>query len=238
MDRWKIWWGAFRFHYASASFPARDFGWNDCLTADRQFHPGYFLLVMLGLILNHLALNMTDDYYDFQHLVNIFATRGEILTPGAVERFPQVSSDPKHMRQVFIAFYLIAIAIGLFLGVTRGPLVLLALHTVVSVPSFTRLPLLNSVIEELGKLLISLFWPRNWPWSVLRSNSEDLLGRTLDELRFGIMLFSMITINEIPDYLEDREAGKLNLVARFGREAGSGYSRRILALLTVRYWSG
>jgi 1,4-dihydroxy-2-naphthoate octaprenyltransferase len=34
------------------------------------------------------------------------------------------------------------------------------------------------------------------------------------------MLFSMITINEIPDYLEDRKAGKLNLVARFGRETG------------------
>jgi 1,4-dihydroxy-2-naphthoate octaprenyltransferase len=34
------------------------------------------------------------------------------------------------------------------------------------------------------------------------------------------MLFSMITINEIPDYLEDRRAGKLNLVARFGKEKG------------------
>ena len=39
-------------------------------------------------------------------------------------------------------------------------------------------------------------------------------------LPFGIMLFSMITINEIPDYFEDRKGGKLNLVARFGREAG------------------
>jgi len=34
------------------------------------------------------------------------------------------------------------------------------------------------------------------------------------------MLFSMITINEIPDYFEDRKGGKLNLVARFGRETG------------------
>jgi 1,4-dihydroxy-2-naphthoate octaprenyltransferase len=34
------------------------------------------------------------------------------------------------------------------------------------------------------------------------------------------MLFSMITINEIPDYFEDRKGGKLNLVARFGRESG------------------
>jgi 1,4-dihydroxy-2-naphthoate octaprenyltransferase len=39
-------------------------------------------------------------------------------------------------------------------------------------------------------------------------------------LPFGIMLFSMITINEIPDYFEDRKGGKLNLVARFGREIG------------------
>jgi len=34
------------------------------------------------------------------------------------------------------------------------------------------------------------------------------------------MLFSMITINEIPDYFEDRKGGKLNLVARFGRKTG------------------
>jgi 1,4-dihydroxy-2-naphthoate octaprenyltransferase len=34
------------------------------------------------------------------------------------------------------------------------------------------------------------------------------------------MLFAMITINEIPDYFEDRRGGKLNLVARFGRKTG------------------
>ena len=45
-------------------------------TTDGQFHPGLFLLVMLGLILNHMALNMTDDYYDFRHLVDVFATEG------------------------------------------------------------------------------------------------------------------------------------------------------------------
>ena len=39
-------------------------------------------------------------------------------------------------------------------------------------------------------------------------------------LPFGIMLFSMITINEIPDYFEDRKGGKLNLVVRLGRERG------------------
>ena len=39
-------------------------------------------------------------------------------------------------------------------------------------------------------------------------------------LPLGIMLFSMIIMNEIPDYEEDRLAGKLTLVARYGRRAG------------------
>ena len=34
------------------------------------------------------------------------------------------------------------------------------------------------------------------------------------------MLFSMITINEIPDVEEDRAAGKLTLVARYGKKTG------------------
>jgi len=42
----------------------------------------------------------------------------------------------------------------------------------------------------------------------------------LATLPMGIMLFSMIVINEIPDVLEDRAAGKLTLVARYGKEAG------------------
>jgi 1,4-dihydroxy-2-naphthoate octaprenyltransferase len=40
-------------------------------------------------------------------------------------------------------------------------------------------------------------------------------------LPMGIMLFSMIVINEIPDYQEDRLAGKLTLVARYGKRIGS-----------------
>lgn len=45
-------------------------------TTERQFHPVYFILVMAGLVLNHMALNMTDDYYDFHHLVDVMAGDG------------------------------------------------------------------------------------------------------------------------------------------------------------------
>jgi 1,4-dihydroxy-2-naphthoate octaprenyltransferase len=59
-------------------------------TIDGKFFPGYFLLVILGLLLNHIALNMTDDYYDFRHLVDVFATDGKILIPVEADSSPQV----------------------------------------------------------------------------------------------------------------------------------------------------
>ncbi|MBP9532618.1 MAG: prenyltransferase, partial [Syntrophaceae bacterium] len=37
----------------------------------------------------------------------------------------------------------------------------------------------------------------------------------------GLLMASMILINEIPDYEADRRAGKWNLVARFGRKTGA-----------------
>jgi 1,4-dihydroxy-2-naphthoate octaprenyltransferase len=42
----------------------------------------------------------------------------------------------------------------------------------------------------------------------------------LATLPLGIMLFSMIVMNEIPDISEDTAAGKLTLVARYGKNAG------------------
>ena len=41
----------------------------------------------------------------------------------------------------------------------------------------------------------------------------------LASLVLGVMMWSEIVINEIPDYEEDKAAGKMNLVAKFGKEA-------------------
>ena len=90
-----------------------------------QFHPGYFLLVMSGLILNHMALNMTDDYYDFRHLVDVFATDGKNPYTGGSGLLSSGLIQPQKMRRVFITFYIIAIGIGVFLGIMRGTFVLL-----------------------------------------------------------------------------------------------------------------
>jgi len=190
-------------------------------TTDGKFLPGYFLLVMFGLILNHMALNMTDDYYDFRHLVDVFATDGKNPYTGGSGLLSSGVIQPQRMRQVFVAFYLIAIGIGVFLGVVRGPLILLLLAIGFFCAYFYTAPPIRFGYRGLGELAQLLcFGPGIGIGAYFVQAQRFSWEAFWGTLPFGIMLFSMITINEIPDYFEDRRGGKLNLVARFGRETG------------------
>jgi len=190
-------------------------------TKDQQFHPGYFLLVMLGLVLNHLALNMTDDYYDFRHLVDVFDAEGKNPYAGGSGTLSAGLIQPEKMRQVFMAFYIIAIAIGFFLGMMRGTFIILLLAFGFFCAFFYTAPPIRFGYRGLGEIAQLLCFGPGIGLGAYYVQAQSLSREAFwGTLPFGIMLFSMITINEIPDYLEDREGGKLNLVARFGREAG------------------
>lgn len=220
-ERLLIWWRAFRFHYASASFMPGILGGMIAWTADQQFHPGYFLLVMLGLILNHLALNMTDDYYDFRHLVDVFATEERNPYAGGSGTLSAGLIQPTEMRNVFMAFYVIAIGIGIFLGMMRGAFIILLLAFGFFCAFFYTAPPIRFGYRGLGEITQLLCFGPGIGLGAYYVQTQRLSWEAFwGTLPFGIMLFSMITINEIPDYREDREGGKLNLVACFGREAG------------------
>ncbi len=220
-SRSEVWWKAFRFHFTSASFMPGILGGMIAWTADGKFHSGYFLLVMLGLILNHMALNMTDDYYDFRHLVDVFATDGKNPYTGGSGLLSSGLIQPQRMRQVFVTFYLIAIGIGVFLGVMRGPFILLLLAVGFFCAYFYTAPPIRFGYRGFGELAQLLcFGPGIGIGAYFVQTQRISWEAFWGTLPFGIMLFAMITINEIPDYFEDRRGGKLNLVARFGRETG------------------
>lgn len=215
------WWKAFRFHYTSASFMPGILGGAIAWTTDRAFHPGYFLLVVLGLLLNHIALNLTDDYYDFRHLVDVFDTKAKNPYTGGSGTLSSGLIEPGAMRRVFTTFYLLAIGIGLYLGFKRGPLVLALLAAGFFCAFFYTAPPIRFGYRGFGEIAQLLcFGPGiglgAYYVQAQRVSSEAFWGT----LPFGIMLFSMITINEIPDYLVDRQGGKMNLVARFGPKVG------------------
>ena len=218
--RWGIWWKAFRFHYASASFMPALLGAMIAWTTDGQFHPGYFLLTMFGLILNHLALNMTDEYFDFRHLIDAF---GDHQNPyaGGSRTLSEGQIQPEKMRRVFTAFYAIAIGIGILLGVIRGPFVIFLLVFGFFCAFFYTAPPIKFGYKGLGEIAQLLCFGPGIGLGAYYVQTQKVSWEAFwGTLPFGIMLFSMITINEIPDYYGDRKGGKLNLVARFGRETG------------------
>ncbi len=221
LGRLEIWWKAFRFHYTSASFMPALLGGMIAWTFNEQFHPGYFLLVMLGLILNHMALNMTDDYYDFRHLVDAFALAGKNPYTGGSGLLSSGLIEPEKMKQVFATFYVVAIAIGVFLGIMRGTFILFLLILGFFCAYFYTAPPIRFGYRGLGEIAQLLCFGPGIGLGAYYVQTQKVSWEAFwGTLPFGIMLFSMITINEIPDYLEDRQGGKLNLVARFGKKAG------------------
>jgi 1,4-dihydroxy-2-naphthoate octaprenyltransferase len=235
MNRLEVWWKAFRFHYTSASFMPGILGGMIAWTTDGKFLPGYFLLVMLGLLLNHMALNMTDDYYDFRHLVDVFATDGKNPYTGGSGLLSSGLIQPRRMRQVFTTFYIIAIGIGVFLGAMRGPFILFLLSIGFFCAYFYTAPPIRFGYRGLGELTQLLCFGPGIGIGAYFVQAQRISWEAFwGTLPFGIMLFSMITINEIPDFFEDRRGGKLNLVARFGRETGVWlYTASVLSAYAV-----
>jgi 1,4-dihydroxy-2-naphthoate polyprenyltransferase len=220
-ERWKTWWRALRFHYSSASFMPGILGGMIAWTIDGEFHVGYFLLVMLGLLLNHLALNMTDDYYDFRHLVDVFADDKENPYTGGSGTLSSGLIQPDGMRRVFTAFYVIAIVIGLFLAITRGAFVLFLLAFGFFSAFFYTAPPIKFGYRGVGEVTQLLCFGPGIGLGAYYVQAQRISWEAFwGTLPLGIMLFSMITINEIPDYFEDLKGGKRNLVVRLGREKG------------------
>jgi 1,4-dihydroxy-2-naphthoate octaprenyltransferase len=188
---------------------------------DKSFFPVYFALVMLGVVFNHVALNMADDYFDYKHAVdklkpeekNPYSGGSGMLSSGLIK-------PPAMFRAVTLCFF-VTITVGLFLTVARGlPILLFGLFGVFCSVFYTAPPISFSHygLGELGQLVN--FGTTIGLGSYFVQTQSISLEAFVATLPMGIMLFSMIVINEIPDYQEDRMAGKLTLVARYGKRSG------------------
>ncbi len=216
-----VWFKAVRFHYVAPSFlPAilcSVIAWSSHYRADVVG----FVLVVAGVTINHFGLNMLDDVCDYLHAVDTHAyternpyTGGSgVLTDGLL--------TPRQVATGAIFCFLATACIGVYLAITRGwPVMALGLFGVFCSVFYT-MPPVKFGYRGLGEFgLLVNFGP------VIGLGAYYVQARTLAlepllmSLVLGMMMWSMIIINEIPDYEEDRHGGKWNLVARFGRRKG------------------
>lgn len=219
--RARLWWKALRYHFVPPSIFPAVLGALVALAADHTFYPFYFLLVLIGVVINHVALNMADDYFDYKHEVdrskpderNPYSGGSGTLGPGLIR--------PSAMLKACVACFSVAVAIGLYLTVARGfPVLLFCLFGFFCSVFYTAPPISFSHhgLGELGQFVN--FGTTVGLGSYFVQTQKLSLQAFVATLPLGIMLFSMIIINEVPDCEEDRLAGKLTLVARYGRRAG------------------
>jgi 1,4-dihydroxy-2-naphthoate octaprenyltransferase len=188
---------------------------------DRSFFPLYFLIVMLGVVFNHMALNMADDYFDYKHAVDKLRPEEKNPYTGGSGTLSSGLIHPADMFRAFTLCFFVTIAAGLFLTAVRGlPVLLFGLVGVFCSVFYTAPPISFSHygLGEIGQLVN--FGTTIGLGSYFVQTQNIGLEAFVATLPMGIMLFSMILINEIPDYQEDRLAGKLTLVARYGKKSG------------------
>jgi len=212
-----IWWQAFRFHFVPPSFLPAILGAVIAWAATGKFYPGYFLLTVLGVTFNHIALNMTDDYFDFRHSVDIARNREKNPYSGGSGTLTNRLISLRQMLIAFSLFYFITIIIGFYLTVTRGWLVLVFGMFGMWCAYFYTAPPIRYGYFGFGELSQLINFSVTIGLGSFYVQAQSLsLEPILALLPLGFMMFSMITINEIPDEKTDRESGKRNLVVLFG----------------------
>src|SRR5512136_2626337 len=119
------WWRAARYHFVPPSFLPAALGAFVAWSATGQLDLRLYLVVLLAVIFNHIALNMTDDYFDYRHSVdrargrekNPYSGGSGLLTSGRIA--------PSRMLAAFCVLYGLTIAAGLYLTAVCGWPVLL-----------------------------------------------------------------------------------------------------------------
>lgn len=210
-----------RYHFVPPSIFPATLGAILSLVIDHTLYPWYFLLVLIGVIVNHVALNMADDYFDYKHAVDRLKPGEKNPFTGGSRTLSTGQIGPSSMLKAFTGLFAVTVLIGLYLTGQRGLPVLVFGLIGVSCSIFYTAPPVSFSHHGLGELGMLLnFGPTiglgSYFVQAQRLNTEAFLAT----LPMGMMLFSMIVINEIPDYEEDREEGKYTLIARYGKRAG------------------
>jgi 1,4-dihydroxy-2-naphthoate octaprenyltransferase len=215
-----IWWQASRFHFVPPSYLPAILGSVIAWALTGQFYFGYFLIAVIGVTINHIALNMTDDYFDYKHSVDRAKDREKNPYSGGSGTLTSGLIQPATMYRVLMAGYLITIMLGLYLTALRGWWVFVIGAFGMGCAYFYTAPPIRYGYHGFGELSQLINFSLTIGLGAYYVQTQSFSAEAAwTLLPLGFMMFSMITINEIPDEADDRAGGKNNLVVLFGKRA-------------------
>lgn len=177
-----------------------------------------FLMVVLGAVLAHAAVNMLNEYQDFHSGLDDLTER----TPfsggsGSLQANPGAAIYVKRaLNVVLVALILLGMLLVYQTGWGLLPIGLLGLVVILTYTSnITRLPWLCLIAPGLafGPLMILGTY---WVWT----GSISWLALTLSLVPF-FLVNNLLLLNQYPDLEADKQVGRENIIMRLGPQQGS-----------------
>jgi len=184
------------------------------------------LLVFIGALLAHAAVNLFNEYEDFVSGLDMITRR----TPfsGGSGALPEVPSAAKGVLAAAIGTLGLVTAIGLYFLWQRGlPLLVLGVAGIVLVLTYTRWitrrPILCLLAPGLG------FGPVMVLGAIVALGGRIDTSALLVTLVAQCLVSELLLINQIPDADADQKVGRRHLVITLGRTAAA----RLVAVLLL-----
>lgn len=230
-DRWRIWIRAFRLYFVLPSILPGILGTVIAWSQGYPLKPAEFLLVVVGVAVNHFGLNMIDDVFDYLHVIDLKKSAEKNPFTGGSGVLPDGLLTVREMLAASVLCFATTICIGLYLTYTCGGTVLILGLIGMASSVFYTMPPIKFGYRGYGELgLLINFGPVIVLGSYFVQAGHLVWEPLLVSFILGFMMWSMIIINEIPDYEADRKGGKNNLVVIFGRKTAVGLYGGGLAL--------
>jgi len=218
----KTWFSAFRMKFLPQGVLPVVIATTLAWRKEGIFYLNYFILAFAGMALIQFALTMLNDALDYLYGTDKSALSEKNPYSGGSGVLAEGLISPKHMFSLIALFYLTSLAIGIYLAVVRGAEVLAIALAGFFMSIFYSAKPFRFAYRGLGELAMLFGYGPIITLGAYFVQTQIIAKEAfLIGLFPGMLMFAMIIINEIPDYEEDKKAGKKNIVSRVGREAGA-----------------
>lgn len=219
LPRWQVWIRAFRLYFVVPSVLPGILGAVIAWSQGYPLKPVEFLLVVVGVAVNHFGLNMIDDVFDYLHVIDLKKSDEKNPFTGGSGVLPDGLLTVREMLAASVLCFATTIFIGLYLTYTCGGTILILGLIGMASSIFYTTPPIKFGYRGCGELgLLVNFGPVIVLGSYYVQSGRLTWEPLVVSLVLGFMMWSMIIINEIPDYETDRRGGKNNLVVIFGKK--------------------
>lgn len=188
--------------------------------ADTGLHWGWLTLTILGVFCVEVAKNASGEVVDFDSGTDL-AVAEEDRSPFSGGK--RVMVDRLLTRQqtwtLAAAFYLAAIAIGLFIVLHRDSRLFGLGLLGIALAWYYHGGYIRLAYRGLGELAVTLAYGPVVVGGTYFVQTGYLSAPLLHaSMVLGLLVGAFLWINQFPDYRADKAAGKKNLVVRLGRE--------------------